>query len=315
MFWNKKPSESPLKAQFAELASVLTMAGVTVDQKPSGALTVHHEHFVTEIDTIEPLQKNTPNGPIKAVVQIRTVLPQAIQSLFPKHEMTLAGNKMAALSALVSEGKQVIIGSRLTIYESEDAWKSLHFPLLMFSALQGPHAILSGLRKMFANEPFSENPSAWTEQDLSFIHSTLSRICVATDGGLGVTAEIPLSANAMSAISGDGDTALLEIKADQPHPELGGGLFILLQMPNRTKDEAKLKAACLRLNQMEFEARDLPPFFGAWCEGKLGGNPAYISFIPNEMHSVQGIGLNFAIWALIRAKWANDVLRSMGILA
>ena len=64
---------------------------------------------------------------------------------------------------------------------------------------------------------------------------------------------------------------------------------------------------------MKMAECDSPPHFGAWCEGRLGGNTAYVSFLPNALYSVNGIALNASIWALHRAQWANRVLASMGV--
>jgi hypothetical protein len=66
---------------------------------------------------------------------------------------------------------------------------------------------------------------------------------------------------------------------------------------------------------MEMAEDDLVPHFGAWCVGKLGNNPAYVSFLPNVLHRVSGIAVNNAVWAMNRAIWANEKLASMGITA
>jgi hypothetical protein len=103
------------------------------------------------------------------------------------------------------------------------------------------------------------------------------------------------------------------MSAEDPHPELGGGLFTVLQMPHRVEDENRLKTICLQLNKMEMAAHDLTPHFGAWCPGKLGNNIAYVSFYPNALYSATGIGINVAFWALNRAQWANAMLASLGV--
>jgi hypothetical protein len=64
---------------------------------------------------------------------------------------------------------------------------------------------------------------------------------------------------------------------------------------------------------MEMAAHDLPPHFGAWCPGRLGNNPAYVTFLPNAMHSVGDIAVNAAFWALNRAEYANSMLASLGV--
>ena len=55
--------------------------------------------------------------------------------------------------------------------------------------------------------------------------------------------------------------------------------------------------------------------FGAWCPGKLGNNPAYISFLPNPLYPAAGITVNSAFWAMNRAQWANAMLASLGVRA
>jgi hypothetical protein len=44
-------------------------------------------------------------------------------------------------------------------------------------------------------------------------------------------------------------------------------------------------------------------------------NPAYVSFLPNSLHSIEGIATNFSIWAFHRARWANAILSSLDVLA
>ena len=57
---------------------------------------------------------------------------------------------------------------------------------------------------------------------------------------------------------------------------------------------------------------NLPSRIGAWCEGKVR-NPAYVSFLPNALYSVNGIAQIASIWALNRAHWANRVLASIEV--
>jgi hypothetical protein len=64
---------------------------------------------------------------------------------------------------------------------------------------------------------------------------------------------------------------------------------------------------------MEMAASDLPPHFGAWCQGNLDNNPAYVSFYPNVVHGIGGIALNASMWAQPRAEWADAALASLGV--
>jgi hypothetical protein len=177
----------------------------------------------------------------------------------------------------------------------------------------GTDAIFGAMRRTYSDESPREDSSDWTEGDIKQAESYLSRLCACTTGGLGLTAEFGLSESAVSAATGDDDTALLQLAADQPHPELGCGLFCSLQMPHRISADTRLREVCAQLNDMEMAAHALPPHFGAWCVGNLGNNPAYVSFLPNALHSVSGIATNAAFWAMHRARWANAVLASLGV--
>ena len=183
----------------------------------------------------------------------------------------------------------------------------------MFTVIGGTQGILGGIRRVISNEDTAEGESEWIANDFEGVQKFLSRVSVCTVSESGLTAEFGLSKGAASAVAGHHDTALFQMMADQPHPELGGGLFCLLQMPNQISNQEKLQEICLQLKNMEMAECDSPPHFGAWCEGRLGGNPAYVSFLPNALYSVNGIALNASIWALHRAQWANRVLASMGV--
>jgi hypothetical protein len=190
------------------------------------------------------------------------------------------------------------------VYEGEDAW-NVQFGLMLFSVIVGADTVLGAARKIFTQEPpRAAEPSLWTEQDFEFVHPYLSRASVCTLGGLGLTAEFGLRKGEVSAIAGHHNIALWQMMADQPHPELGGGLFCLLNMPHEIADKAKLDRVISELNRIEMQGNDLPPHFGAWCRGTRDNNPAYISFLPNPLHSTNGIALNMSFWAMSRAQIA-----------
>jgi hypothetical protein len=240
-----------------------------------------------------------------------------------ENSTTAAFNAFAALGALYSDRGTIQLGSRLTIYEEDvvaldgcfhgDTWGELYFPLLVFTAIAGNEAILGGMRRTMATEAPRVGDSDWSEQDFEQVEGYLSRLCVCTTGGTGLSAEFPLVEGAVSAAGGHHGTALFQMMTDEPHPELGGGLFCLLQMPHQVKDADALHQICMRLNAMEMAADDLPPHFGAWCPGRLGNNPSYISFLPNSLYNASGIATNVAFWAMNRATWAHQVLTKMGV--
>ena len=316
MFWSKKANPNPLGVALGDLQLMLQPTSIKASLE-GDALIAQHEHYKIRIEVVPPENRESENGPIRAVVRMITELPKPVLELFKGKEVeaTAAFNAFAALGALTADRGKVYIGSRLTIYEQEDAWRTLHLPLLMFTTICGSEAILGGMRRTFSDEDQRGGASKWTDRDLAQVEQYLSKLCVCTGGGLGLTAEFGLHADSVSAIAGDHHTALFQMMADQPHPELGGGLFSLLQMPHQVADKRRLHQVCAQLNNMEMAAHDLPPHFGAWCPGKLGNNPAYVSFYPNALHSASGIAVNAGFWAMNRAPWANAMLASLGVRA
>lgn len=314
MFWKKKTSTAPLGVQLQDLELMLGPTTIKARRQGDNILLAKHDHYTVKVEVVPADERESENGPIRAVVQITSELPAQIRQVFSGKEQSAicSFNAFAALSALYVDGGKLLSGSRLTIYEEEDAWGSLHLPLLLYTIIAGNEPVLGALRRTFGGQPPRGGNSVWSEQDFQHVQGYLSRIGVCTTGGTGLTAEFPLAAGVVSAVTGNRETALFQMISNQPHPELGGGLFCLLQMPQRIDDPSKLQNICAQLNKLEMEATDLPPHFGAWCEGRLGGNPAYISFLPNSLHNVSGIAVNIAFWAANRANWANSLLVSMG---
>ncbi len=312
MFWKKKANPNPLGVPLGDLLAMLEPTSIKASIEGS-TLIARHEHYMMRIEVLPPEDPDSENGPIRAVVRVTTELPKQLSELFRVPEATVGMNAFAALGALSSEDGRVYVGSRLTIYEAEDAWRTLHCPLLLFTTICGTEAILGAMRRTFAKEPPRDDESEWTENDFKQVESYLSQLCVCTTRGLGLTAEFGLADGAVSSVAGDHNTALFQEMADQPHPELGGELFCLLQMPHQIADERRLQQICVQLNNMEMAAHDLPPHFGAWCEGKLGNNLAYVSFFPNALHRASGIAVNAGFWAMNRAQWAHKVLTKIGV--
>lgn len=313
MFWNKKPDPNPLGVPLGELQAMLaptTLKTELVDR----CLLVKHEHYTVRVEVVSPEERNSENGAIRAVVRVVAELPDKVAALMNGREVDSASafNAFASLGALYEQAGNMLLGSRLTIYEQENAWSTLHLPLLLFTVIGGAEAQLGGIRQTFGQQSPKGGASKWSSRDMDQVKQYLSQLCVCTTGGNGLTAEFGLKSDSVSAAAGDSDTALYQLMSDQPHPEFGGGLFCLLQMPHRIESEDRLKVICNQLNVMEMEALDLPPHFGAWCPGRLGNNPAYVTFLPNPLYSASGIAVNVSLWALNRAQWASAMLASLG---
>ena len=313
MFWSRKPDSNPLGVPLGDLMSMLEPTSIKATLQDN-VLLARHEHYTIRIEVVSPDEIDSVDEPIQAVVRMVTELPASFEWFFNGREASAvaACNGFAALGALYSDNGTIKIGSRLTIFEAEDSWRTLHLPLLLFTTICGSEAILGAFSRSLTGAGKQGGVSKWTERDFEQVEGYLSRICFCTTGGLGLTAEFGLTDEAVSAVRGDPNTALFQLMADQPHPELGGGLFCLLQMPHRIPDADRLDDICLQLNTMEMAARDLPPHFGAWCPSKLGNHPAYVMFLPNPLYTASGIAVNTGFWAMHRARWANATLASFG---
>jgi len=312
MHLKKNPNPTPLAVPLDDLEKAIGQTSLKASRDVN-SLIVQNGNLITRIEVIPPANREWGGATFEAVVQIKTELPKEIVTGF-RIGPQLAGtfNRMATLGALTIEKDCYFIGSRLTIYDQENAWE-LHRGILLSTAILAGDSFLGAIRRVFTKEEPLRGASAWTAQDLNLLESHLSAICVCSTRDLTLTAQLSLKGRNGSAMCGDHDTALWRVFADQPHPKLGGGLFCLLELPHRIVDVSRRDLVLNRLNQMEMAAHDLPPHFGAWCRGHQGNNPAYVAFFPNVMHSIEGIALNASIWALHRAKWADATLASLGV--
>jgi hypothetical protein len=313
VLWNSKPDTSPLGVPLGDLAALLAPTSIKAEIR-ANTLLARHAQYTVRIEVVAPENRGSENGPIRAVVRMTTPLPKALAALFENKAVGCATfNTFAALGALTSDGGDVHVGSRLTLYEPQADWPDLHLPLLLFTTIGGPQATFGAIRRSLTDERHRTGRSKWTVQDLAQVEGLLCELCVCTTRGLGLTAEFGLTPDAPSEVAADRGTALFQLMADQPHPELGGGLLCLLQMPHQVPDEQHLQQVCLQLNNLEMAAQDLPPHFGAWCPGRLGRNPAYVSFLPNALHAASGIAVSASLWAMSRAQWANTILPTLGV--
>lgn len=307
----KKPSPTPRGVPLGRIEEALKQTTLRASRERD-TLVVKHERFVTRVDVLAPETAETVDGKISAIVTIKTELPSEFQNLLTRPAMVSISNSLATLGAVTEEKGKYFVGSRLTVYEDEDAW-NVHIGLIFFSLIGSADTIMAAMRRVFTKEDSRSTAiSAWTEEDFEFTKSYLSHGCVCTTGRLGLTAEFGLHDGQISSLAGHHSTALWQMKADQSHPEMGSGLFCLLNMPHEIPNNDQLDNVLAELNRLEMQGNDLPPHFGAWCRGGRDTNPAYVSFLPNALHSTNGIAVNMSFWAMSRAKMANVMLRTLG---
>jgi hypothetical protein len=308
MFLRKKPDQNPRGVPLDDLQKLLSTTTLKIS-RDAESLIAEHATAITKLKVIPPAGDEASEHPLQAVVQITTELPDNLISHFTPLLPIL--NKMAVLGAMTVENGRCFIGSRLTVFKEEKAWE-LYIPFLLFTVVSGSESHLGAIRRTVGGEEARKGKSLWTVEDFDYAQAKLSQFCVCTGGGLGLTAEFALQPGETSAALGDHLTALWELKAGAPHPELGGGLLCILQMPHRVAPD-RIADILLELNREEMAPRDRPPHFGAWCQGHSESTLAYISFLPNVMHRIAGVALNVSIWAQHRAGFANAYLASLGV--
>jgi hypothetical protein len=304
-------NSAKITASLDIIADIIKAATGTVDYRDNSLTFPSYYGTPTRID-VSSVHATTVDGrEVSDVVLIRTELPKEWSSLIDERQIA-AANTMAALGALIREqgSGRLIVASRLSIFRGdEDVW-GLYLPLVAFGALLQADALLLAYAKTMGLGPVSrrlevperENPNHWVGRDFIFAAERLNDIGVfSTAGEKGLTGEIPLSAGGVSAMLGH-ETSLLTFQTDMPHPALGNGLFYKLELPIHL-DEDELVTFANKLNQIEIESVDSPPFIGAWCRKFNPSGIAYVGFWPNFLYQ-PGTVLNLAVWMLHRNRQA-----------
>lgn len=123
--------------------------------------------------------------------------------------------------------------------------------------------------------------------------------CFGTGDETGLTLETPFGS----------DTALINLRTGERHPQLGNGLLVTLQLP-RFAEAPAIASECAYLNFLEAVSWTDFPLFGCWHpqtsrEGSDG--LAFSTFVPNALYQPM-LATNFAFWMLDRARWARETL-------
>lgn len=292
------------------LARILAASGREVSRR-GNVVSVGGGPATTRI-VAKPVNLPTYDGGcISDVVSITTELPE-LPSEVVTDAALMSFNAGAALGALVrdreSGGFKVV--SRLSVFKDDErAWK-VYVPLVASAALLQADALLGFLRNVFKlnvaplSLPMANEPGRWGEKEFESAAAYLKKLgLIACAGKTTLSAAIPLGEGAMSAALGDQmGVMVLDVAS---HPALGMGLFHSLQLP-MAMNEQELTAWSNRLNRLEAEAVDAPPFFGAWCRSP-DARLAYVGFWPNYMYQ-PGTAVLIACWMMFRSRFAVEAI-------
>jgi len=311
MFSKKKFDPSPRGVPLGYLETRLSKTTLKISRDADSLIAEHQAAVVTKLKVVAPARDELSKDPLQAVVQITTDLPRDLTKAFLNPQSLMTLNQAAVFGALTLDNGRCFIGSRLTVFEQEQAW-NLYIPFLLCAVISGREYHVNAILSMLGSREARTGDSAWAAEDFNYVQSKLSEFCVCTANGGGLTAEFGLRSGMGSAALGHHMTALWQLKAEEPHPGAGGGLLCILRMPHRVSRE-QLPGILADLNRREMAPRDQPPHFGAWCQGNSEDTVAYASFLPNAMHRTEAVALNVSIWAFHRAHWVDAYLASIGV--
>jgi hypothetical protein len=92
------------------LLAGLKKTGLSAKQD-GDSVVVKHQDFTSRIDVVPPTKRESENGAIRAVVRVKTELPEKFARIFSERpEMPAFMN-----AALTIDSGQIFVGSRLTI--------------------------------------------------------------------------------------------------------------------------------------------------------------------------------------------------------
>jgi hypothetical protein len=102
------------------------------------------------------------------------------------------------------------------------------------------------------------------------------------------------------------DTALIRIRTEEVHPQLGHGLLVTLHLPIWVDDFLSTEPSAF--NALESSRFTCVPLLGSWATHQISDDQncmAYSMFIPNALY-MPGLVMNLALWMHGRAEWVKS---------
>jgi hypothetical protein len=105
-----------------------------------------------------------------------------------------------------------------------------------------------------------------------------------------------------------GDTALIRCWTDRPHPQLGNGLLVTLDLPFFSSDPHPWSGPAF-LNIIEARSWTEVAQFGCWHSQEFGSGRGTVTghtvFVPNALYR-PGLVANLILWEIGRARWVRQ---------
>lgn len=148
--------------------------------------------------------------------------------------------------------------------------------------------------------PIGREPSRWAGcAEFASFGETWGRSdnCFGVGDPTGLTLEVPFGDHSI----------LIRLLTDQPHPQLGNGLLVTLQLPELNEDTA-IHDLTSELNYLEATMWTGFPLLGCWHAVNVRDRPAaaFSMFVPNALYQPL-IATNAAVWMVRRAAWMKSV--------
>lgn len=125
-----------------------------------------------------------------------------------------------------------------------------------------------------------------------------------------MTVEFPFGRSGGPALAG-GDSNLLMVSTEEPHPRLGAGVLIRLHLRQApiVKKGVLRRATALTaadLNELEWNEQGEAHILGAWCGRPDGAAPVHVSFFPNALAD-PGALQTLVLSEGLRSRWASSL--------
>jgi hypothetical protein len=107
------------------------------------------------------------------------------------------------------------------------------------------------------------------------------------------------------------DSALITVTSDEPHPQLGHGVLLRLNLPVSLSEQAAARLA-VKLNAAEI-GLTFTHLLGAWCSTEARGAhvPVFVSFVPNTLYRPRLL-FNLVTALAGKARWACEQIAPYG---
>ena len=283
-------------------------------QLQDNQLTLENGTLATVITAVPVYGESLDSGPVAGLLRIRTEITQYLcespaSDPDPDQRMDRI-NRSAAMGAVYRDETGYTVGSRLTV-RAGVRWEPSLLPLVFAAAVGAAPGMINAVQRIDRHQPPVDSaPGTWTVRDLEKAVSFLSRLSACTSDESGLTAQFSLASRAIIPVRSEDQAVRWQLRTDHTHPAIGGGLFASLELPSGIQDRAERVQLVRALNRREIDSVDGPPHFGAWTDGDTRDRIAYTTFLPNELREAPGIAVTLSFWALNRALWVSDVMRS-----